>query len=73
MNAAHSLGIGSWWIHRAREVFESEEGRKIAREWGVSENYIGIGNCVLGYVEGDYPETKPRKENYIIYADKKKR
>ena len=54
-------------------MFESEEGRKIAREWGVSENYIGIGNCVLGYVEGDYPETKPRKENYIIYADKKKR
>ncbi len=73
MNAAHALGIGSCWIHRAREVFASEEGRKIAREWGVSENYVGIGNCVLGYVEGDYPEAKPRKEDYIIYADKKKR
>lgn len=73
MNAAHALGIGSCWIHRAREVFDSEEGRKIAREWGVSEDYIGIGNCVLGYVEGDYPEAKPRKEDYIIYADKKKR
>lgn len=72
MNAAHALGIGSCWINRAREVFDSEEGREIARQWGVTDNYIGIGNCILGYVEGDYPEAKPRKEEYIIYTNKKK-
>lgn len=72
MNAAHALGIGSCWINRAREVFDSEEGREIARQWGVTDNYIGIGNCILGYVEGDYPEAKPRKEDYIIYTNKKK-
>lgn len=72
MNAAHALGIGSCWINRAREVFDSEEGRGIARQWGVTDNYIGIGNCILGYVEGDYPEAKPRKEEYIIYTNKKK-
>lgn len=27
MNAAHALGVDSCWIHRAREEFESKEGR----------------------------------------------
>ena len=69
MNAAHSLGIGSCWIHRAKEVFESDEGKKILRELGVEGEYEGIGNCILGYADCDLPEARPRKENYIIKAE----
>ena len=69
MNAAHSLGIGSCWRHRAKEVFESDEGKKILRELGVEGEYEGIGNCILGYADCDLPEARPRKENYIIKAE----
>ena len=66
MNAAYSLGIGSCWIHRAKEVFESDEGKAILRELGIEGNYEGIGNCILGYPDGELQPTRPRKENYII-------
>ena len=69
MNAAHSLGLGSCWIHRAKEEFESEEGKELLKKWGVEVDYEGIGHCVIGYVEGDYPETKPRKEDYVYYVE----
>ena len=48
MNAAHAVGVDSCWIHRAREVFDSEEGKALKAEWGVPESYIGIGHCVRG-------------------------
>lgn len=66
MNAAHAIGIGSCWIHRAKEEFETEEGKALLKKWGVPEGYEGIGHCVLGYADGPLPEAKPRKENYII-------
>jgi len=66
MLAAHSLGIGSCWINRAREVFETEEGRAMLRSWGVSDNYAGVGNCILGYADGTAPKPAARKEGYII-------
>lgn len=66
MNAAQSLGVGSCWIHRAKEVFESEEGKQLLEKWGVSGDYEGIGHCILGYAEGPAPEVKKRKENYVI-------
>lgn len=69
MNAAHSLGLGSCWIHRAKEEFESEDGKELLKKWGVEGDYEGIGHCVIGYVEGDYPETKPRKEDYVYYVE----
>ena len=69
MNAAHSLGLGSCWIHRAKEEFESKEGTELLKKWGVEGDYEGIGHCVIGYVEGDYPETKPRKEDYVYYVE----
>lgn len=69
MNAAHAIGVGSCWIHRAREMFSSDEGKALMREWGLSENYVGVGNCVLGYRDGDMPATRPRKENYVIRID----
>lgn len=67
MNAAHALGLGSCWVHRAREVFASPEGRALLRTWGVPENYIGIGHCILGYAAEPLPEPKPRKKGYIRY------
>ncbi len=67
MLAAHAVGVSSCWIHRAREVFDSEEGKALLRKWGVEGDYIGVGHCVLGYAEenGEAP-AKPRKENYVI-------
>ncbi len=67
MLAAHSIGVGSCWIHRAREVFSSEEGKALLKEWGIPETYIGIGHCILGYPqEGKIGAAKPRKEDYIV-------
>ena len=65
MNAAHSLGLGSCWIHRAKECFDTPEGKALLRAWGVPENYRGVGNCILGYAEEE-PEAKPRKSGRII-------
>ncbi|MDD7740249.1 MAG: nitroreductase [Fusicatenibacter sp.] len=64
--AAHAVGVDSCWIHRAKEEFESEEGKELLRQWGIPENYVGIGHCILGYRDCEYPDPKPRKENYIV-------
>ena len=69
MLAAHSMGIGSCWIHRAKEMFETEEGKKLLKSCGIEGEYEGIGNCVLGYSNMEKLEEKPRKENYIYVAD----
>lgn len=65
MLAAHSLGLGSCWIHRAKEVFDSEEGREILASLGIEGDYEGIGNCIVGYTQNPPAERKPRKENYV--------
>ena len=65
MNAAHALGIGSCWIHRAKEEFDSEEGKEILRSLGIEGDYEGIGHCVLGYAAEAGRPAAPRKENYI--------
>ena len=68
LNACHAKGLGSCWIHRAKEVFETEEGKAILRDLGIDDTkYVGIGNCILGYTTGDYPEARPRKENYVYW------
>jgi nitroreductase len=68
LNACHAKGLGSCWIHRAREVFEMEEGKAILRDLGIDDTkYVGIGNCILGYTAGDYPEAAPRKDNYVYW------
>lgn len=69
MLAAHALGIGSCWIHRAKEEFESAEGKEILKSLGIEGDYEGIGHCVLGYADGPVPEAKPRKEDYVYYAE----
>jgi len=65
MLAAYSLGVDSCWIHRAREMFDSEEGKDLLKKWGLEGEYIGVGNCILGYRDCEYPIAKPRKENFV--------
>ena len=65
MNAAYEAGVGSCWIHRARQMFESEEGKALLRKWGLREDLIGVGNCILGYPDED-PAPKPRREGRIV-------
>lgn len=69
MNAAQSLGVASCWINRAKEVFESEEGKEILTELGIEGDWAGIGNCILGYIDGEEPKAKARKEDFIVYAN----
>lgn len=67
MLAAHELGIGSCWIHRAKEEFEMEIGQQILRDLNIEGEWEGIGHCVLGYPDGDYPATPERKEDWVHY------
>ena len=67
MNAAKAVGLGSCWINRAKEVFDSDEGKALLKKWGVEGEYVGVGNCILGYPDED-PAMKPRKENYVYYV-----
>ena len=65
MNAAADLGVASCWIHRAKEEFESEEGKAILKKLGIEGNYEGIGNLILGYAAKPAAEAAPRKADYI--------
>ncbi|MBQ7319910.1 MAG: nitroreductase [Clostridia bacterium] len=65
MNAAHAVGVDSCWIHRARQEFESEEGKALLNRLGIDGDYIGVGHLILGYREGELPTPKPRKQNYV--------
>lgn len=66
MLAAASLDVDSCWIHRARETFETEEGRALMEKWGIPENYFGVGNCILGYRAGELPDPPARREGRIV-------
>jgi len=67
MNAAHALGLGSCWIHRAREMFECEEGKELLAEWGLSGDYVGVGNCILGYPADPLPPARERRDGRVVY------
>jgi len=69
MLAAHALNIGSCWINRARQEFETEEGKEILKSLGIEGEYEGIGHCILGYVDGEYPSVPVRKANRVYYVD----
>ena len=66
MNAAWSLGVGSCWINRAQELFDRPEGKELLARWGLPATLRGVGNCILGYPDGDIPAPKPRKQDYIV-------
>jgi nitroreductase len=69
MLSAHSLGVGSCWIHRAKETFETLEGKELLKNLGITGDYEGIGNCVLGYPVEPLKDAPPRKENYVYYIN----
>ena len=68
LNAAESLGLGSIWIHRAKEEFDSDFGKKILKGLGIEGDYEGIGHCALGYKAEPSKPAAPRKENYVYYV-----
>lgn len=68
MNAAHAVGLGSCWIHRAREVFASEEGKQFLAQWGIAGDYEGIGHVALGYALNEPAQAKPRKADYTVWV-----
>lgn len=66
LTAAHALGLGGCWIHRAKETFERPEGKAILKKLGIEGDYEGIGNCVIGYPDTE-PVAKARRENRVYY------
>ncbi len=69
MLAAHSLGLGSIWIHRAKEEFESEEWQQLLADLGVEGEWEGIGHCAVGYADGEIPEAAERKESRVFWVE----
>ena len=66
MLAAHALGLGSVWVHREREIFDSEAGKALLRAWGLPETRRGVGSLALGDASGPAPAPAPRKDGYIV-------
>ena len=69
MLAAHSLGLGSIWIHRAKQEFESDEGKEILKELGIEGEWEGIGHCAVGYMDCELPPPPARKEGRVVWAE----
>lgn len=69
MLAAHSLGLGSIWIHRAKEEFETGEWQKFLSDIGVVGEWEGIGHCAVGYIDGEIPEAAKRKEGRVFWVE----
>ena len=69
MLAAHALGLGSCWIHRAKEEFETPDYQAFLKSLGVEGEFIGIGHCALGYAAAPLPEAPERKPNRVFYAE----
>lgn len=69
MNAAASLGLGSCWIHRAKEEFERDDCKALLKKWGLNGDYIGIGHVTIGYTDDPVLADGPaRKADYIHYV-----
>ena len=68
LNAAHALGWGACWIHRAHEMFDRPEGKALLAQWGIDADVEGIGLCVVGHAEHLPSHTPPRKEGYIRFV-----
>mgnify|MGYP002574164074 CR=1 FL=1 len=69
MLAAHSLNLGSIWIHRAKEEFELPEYQELLKELGVDGEWEGIGHCAVGYVDGEIPKAAKRKDDRVFWVD----
>lgn len=69
MLKAHELGLGSIWIHRAKQEFEGGIGREILDKLGIEGEYEGIGHLAVGYADGEYPVAPERKPDRVFYID----
>ena len=69
MLAAHSIGLGSIWIHRAKEELEMDEYKELLKSLGVEGEWEGIGHCAIGYADGNLPAAAARKENRVFWAE----
>lgn len=69
LNAAYAAGLGSCWIHRSKNIFASEEGKALLKQWNLPENLMGVASIALGYADGELPSAAPRKENYILHIN----
>lgn len=69
MLAAHSLGVGSCWIHRAKEEFETDEYKDLLKSLGLDGEYEGIGHCALGYADGEWPKAAERMKDHVFYVE----
>ncbi|MCD8318736.1 MAG: nitroreductase [Paraprevotella sp.] len=67
MNAAWALGVDSRWIHRAKEIFQSKEGKDLLKQWGIKEDVEGIGFCILGYAKEEKEKTVI-KDGRVFYV-----
>jgi len=68
LNAIHAVGLGGCWIHRAKEIFNSDEGKHLLSKWGIKGDYEGIGFCAVGYPKGEPRKPAPRKADYVYYV-----
>jgi len=66
LNAAYAAGLGSCWINRCKQMFELPEGKGLLKKWGLSENLTGVASIALGYADGEHPQPKPRKADYVV-------
>ena len=69
MLAAHSLGLGSIWINRARQEFETDEFKKILEDLKIEGEWEGVGHCAIGYIDGEVPPAAARKDGRVYYID----
>lgn len=69
MLAAHSLGLGSIWIHRAKEEFEMPEYKKLLKDLGIEGEWEGIGHCAVGYIDGENPAAVPRNDGRVFWVE----
>ena len=69
MLAAHSLGLGSIWIHRAKEEFEMPEYKQLLKDLGIEGEWEGIGHCAVGYIDGEYPAAAPRNDGRVFWVE----
>ena len=67
LNTAYAIGLGACWIHRCKQMFESEYGKNLLAQYGL-EGYVGVGCCILGYPADGFPEKKIRKADYAVYV-----
>lgn len=66
MNAAYAVGLGSCWIHRTTEMFETDEGKELLKKWGFADDMIGVASILLGYPDCDHPKAAARKDGRIV-------